>query len=92
MASRRALQPCGTRAAYVRHKRHGEQPCSACTAANSRYSLDQYHLVTAVMRKLAKQQQGTWRQAADQLIARHADEFAFLWAQARRAQDGRRRG
>lgn len=26
-------QPCGTYAAYRRHKRAGEQPCEACAAA-----------------------------------------------------------
>lgn len=30
----RTLQPCGTHAAYVRHLRHGEVPCEACTKAN----------------------------------------------------------
>jgi hypothetical protein len=28
-----ALQPCGTPAAYVRHKEHGEEPCDACRKA-----------------------------------------------------------
>ena len=41
MVSRRApgpkapLMPCGTRAAYVRHLRYGEDPCGACGAANA---------------------------------------------------------
>jgi len=30
-------QPCGTRAAYARHLRHGEEPDDACKAANARY-------------------------------------------------------
>lgn len=30
----RPLQPCGTRAAYTRHKKNGEQPCGPCTEAN----------------------------------------------------------
>lgn len=30
----RKLQPCGTRAAYVRHLRNNEEPCDACRAAN----------------------------------------------------------
>ena len=29
----RALQPCGTWAAYKRHKRKGEEPCDACRQA-----------------------------------------------------------
>ena len=30
--------PCGTVAAYRRHLRHSEQPCTACYAANAAYS------------------------------------------------------
>lgn len=29
----RQLAPCGTNAAYQRHKRHGETPCPACREA-----------------------------------------------------------
>lgn len=32
------LKPCGTNAAYRRHKRHGEYPCVACVEA---HNLDQ---------------------------------------------------
>lgn len=31
------LKPCGSRAAYVRHRRHGEDPCDACVEDNRRY-------------------------------------------------------
>jgi hypothetical protein len=31
--SRPVTQPCGTVAAYKRHLRHGETPCSECKAA-----------------------------------------------------------
>lgn len=30
----RELKPCGTRAAYARHKRNGETPCAECVDAN----------------------------------------------------------
>ena len=30
----RELKPCGTRAAYMRHLRRGEDPCGACRDAN----------------------------------------------------------
>lgn len=30
---RRATEPCGTPAAYRRHKRRGEDPCDPCKAA-----------------------------------------------------------
>ncbi|MGK5681631.1 hypothetical protein [Actinoplanes sp. URMC 104] len=33
----RAVAPCGTRAAYARHKRRGEQPDRACVQANATY-------------------------------------------------------
>lgn len=29
------LKPCGTPAAWRRHKRHGEEPCAACREAHS---------------------------------------------------------
>lgn len=32
----RPLKPCGTRAAYQRHRRNGEKPCDACRQAESR--------------------------------------------------------
>jgi hypothetical protein len=31
------LSPCGTRAAYLRHKAHGQAPDEACTAAYREY-------------------------------------------------------
>jgi hypothetical protein len=31
------LARCGTRAAYMRHRRRGEQPCGPCRAANAAY-------------------------------------------------------
>lgn len=31
-------KPCGTRAAYVRHRRNGETPCDECRAANRQLS------------------------------------------------------
>lgn len=32
-AATRTLQPCGTEAAYQRHRRRGEQPCEPCAEA-----------------------------------------------------------
>jgi hypothetical protein len=37
------LQPCGTRAAYRRHKKNNETPCKVCLAANAKDSLSRYH-------------------------------------------------
>ena len=33
----RAVKPCGTRAAYIRHVRNGEAPCLGCVEANRIY-------------------------------------------------------
>lgn len=33
-------QPCGTEAAYLRHRRHGEQACYPCMQANARAGQD----------------------------------------------------
>lgn len=38
-APARQLQPCGTPAAYLRHKRHGEEPCARCRQAHRLYRL-----------------------------------------------------
>lgn len=35
-------QPCGTVAAYRRHKRRGEEPCKHCRAAYSEWNHQQY--------------------------------------------------
>ena len=31
------MQPCGTNAAYIRHRKRGEAPCAACTEARREY-------------------------------------------------------
>ncbi|MFK0182024.1 response regulator transcription factor [Streptomyces xanthochromogenes] len=36
-----ARPDCGDRAAYLRHRRRGETPCSACKAANARHGVEQ---------------------------------------------------
>lgn len=36
------LAPCGTNAAYWRHRRNGETPCDACTTANRQTQHDGY--------------------------------------------------
>jgi len=33
--NRKGLKPCGTAAAYTRHRRAGETPCDACRRANA---------------------------------------------------------
>jgi hypothetical protein len=36
-AKNTSVAPCGTKAAYQRHRRHGEIPCAACKQANRDY-------------------------------------------------------
>lgn len=36
--ARRPLKPCGTVAAYERHRQHGEEPCRACKRARQEYN------------------------------------------------------
>ena len=31
------LKPCGTNAAWVRHRKHGEKPCYPCRIAHAEY-------------------------------------------------------
>ena len=38
----RQPSPCGTRGAFLRHKRAGEKPCEACYAANRAYDRERY--------------------------------------------------
>jgi hypothetical protein len=38
--SRRRLEPCGSHAAFVRHKAAGEDPCDACWVAERKYHRD----------------------------------------------------
>jgi hypothetical protein len=47
----RQLKPCGTRAAYLRHRSRGEQPCDACRAANT--SADRRYRGTGTTRDAA---------------------------------------
>lgn len=36
------MQPCGTRAAYIRHRRNGETPCPSCLEAERNYQRSRY--------------------------------------------------
>lgn len=36
------LSPCGTHAAYERHRNHGEYPCEPCRTAESAYQKARY--------------------------------------------------
>jgi hypothetical protein len=43
----RQPQPCGTYAAFQRHKRHGEEPCVACREAYNAHQRDMYRKRTS---------------------------------------------
>lgn len=74
----RELEPCGTNAAYQRHRRHGEVTCQECrdaVAANER----DFNARTGAKRARYR--------AFSELARRHRGEFAQLLAQERaRAQ------
>lgn len=36
------LMPCGTRSAFERHRRYGEQPCRPCIDAKADYQRNKY--------------------------------------------------
>lgn len=44
------IQPCGTRAAYVRHRKHGEEPCEDCREANRTWNREDRRMRAAAAR------------------------------------------
>ena len=68
----RQLQPCGTPAAYQRHIRHSEVPCTACTRAEA----DRSARYRAEIRDLQAQQ-----------AQRRADLAAAVYTDRRRRGD-----
>lgn len=57
--SRHDLKPCGTTAAYRRHKRHGEAACRPCLQANARAKADRRAARKAAGLRLVKGGQNT---------------------------------
>jgi flagellar biosynthesis/type III secretory pathway M-ring protein FliF/YscJ len=77
----RELLPCGTVAAYVRHRRHGEDACEPCLtawAAESRARRDANRQIA----EHDKARNRVRRLAAAVLIKRHRAEFEELLAEA----------
>lgn len=65
---------CGTAAQYRKHLRHGQQPCAACRAAESRRQAD------ARIRRLARRRQlyaerKDWRTSFNQMISDVNDDL-----------------
>ena len=52
----KALQPCGTQAAYRRHLSKGEQPCDACRAAAAAYQRDRLRAIRSGEREVRQLQ------------------------------------
>lgn len=75
---RRELQPCGTNAAYQRHRRHGEPVDEACRTA---HSTEMSSLKRARKEKIYARERAR-RQAHAALAHRHPEEFARLYAAA----------
>lgn len=89
------LQPCGTPAAYQRHRKNGEEACDACKSANTAYmrSLrDRRSPLTPAekarrnraraARKAAKAEAVAVEKATRALIVRHRGEFEVLLRKA----------
>lgn len=53
--ARRDLQPCGTPAAYMRHKRHGQEGCRVCLDAMSERNRANYAAGPERARELARE-------------------------------------
>lgn len=52
----RAPAACGTRKGYDRHRRHGEEPCTDCRAANAAYMKDYRSISPAATKAVAGRQ------------------------------------
>ena len=50
----RQLAPCGTRAAYERHRRKGEPPCADCVEANRLANAENYQRTIKANRATSK--------------------------------------
>ena len=71
----RELQPCGTRAAYQRHIRSGEEPCEACREANRTRGREEW-------RKRNAQSCGTYAAYQRHVKAGERTCAACRWAKA----------
>jgi hypothetical protein len=82
------VQPCGTKAAYNRHKKYGEEPCDACRQANRAHNQAQY--ATSPERRLKQiahaKAQG---RARSRLVRRHLAEYRELYAEELAREENR---
>lgn len=96
------LKPCGTEAAYARHRYYREKPCEACTAAHNDTSRTQYHrtkiwvgprtkatgwtITPARLEAAAKA-----RAVHEELAARRREDYSWLRDQGEDKQESARR-
>ena len=74
---RSELQPCGTHAAWTRHKRNGEAPDEQCRQAHNEYQRSNRTGYAQTL-KLARES------ALEELARRHASEYRGIYAAALR--------
>lgn len=100
----RELKPCGTVAAYERHRRRGEEVCEACREARRVYSNAQYVPrdrdrppcgTTAGYHYHIRHGEQTCRACRDAWNARHRSQrleqmISAVWAESSGASEGER--
>jgi hypothetical protein len=73
----------GTYAGYQQHKRHEDEPCPECRAANAAYGRN-YRRNHPEARANSAAQVGAYGRALARLRELHRDEFEQLYANERR--------
>lgn len=71
------MQPCGTVAAYARHRKSGEQPCNLCLKAWASYQAE-YRLTHKPSERVQKNQAARAR-AFTRLRREHPKRFQELY-------------
>lgn len=77
----RELQPCGTGAAYRRHRVHGEEPCQDCKDGHAAATAKS----VVVTRDATRELRTKYRSEYNRLLAKHSDLYdkhqkAVAWA------------
>ncbi len=80
MSGQTTLQPCGTYAAYQRHRKHGEEPCADCRAANTEYSV-QYRRNSPGEREKNLNRMNARSRALVRLKAMHPGQYRALYTE-----------
>lgn len=81
----RELKPCGTIAAYMRHRKAGQKPCDPCRLAWNTYQNErrQDPDVRAALREQNRPSTTARRRAMAELVRRHRAEFLTILAEER---------